>query len=97
MDDWLAFLDEASCGNCTEAHGGIGCEQLECEASVCALDPFCCNVAWDGLCALEALDICVPDICIGLPSDTAPEALFPGRAVPAAEPVSKDPNYTPKE
>ena len=99
MDDWLLFLDEASCGNCTEAHGEPGCEQAECEATVCALDSFCCDVAWDGICVGEALDLCVPDICIALPSSEAPSAQFQGRAVeaPAQEPVSKDPNYTPKK
>ena len=66
MDDWLAFLEEHSCDNCIEAHGGLGCEQLECEAAICAIDPFCCDVAWDGICASEALDICIPDICIAL-------------------------------
>ncbi len=67
MDDWLAFLEESSCGNCIEAHGEVGCEILACEAEICGIDPFCCNVAWDGLCVLEALDLCVPDICIALP------------------------------
>jgi hypothetical protein len=66
MDDWLTVLEEQSCGNCVEAHGGLGCEQSECEAAVCAIDSFCCGAFWDGLCADEALGICVPDICIPL-------------------------------
>ncbi len=99
MNDWLDFLEDQSCGNCIEAHGGIGCEQAECEAAICAIDPFCCDIAWDGICASEALDICVPGICIAL---SAPEQLSidGGRAIPipaAPEPVSKDLNYTPKE
>jgi hypothetical protein len=98
MQDWVAFLESQSCGNCVEAHGGIGCENSECEAAICAIDPFCCNVAWDGLCVLEALDICVPDLCIALPSNAALSALEAGRAfLSEPEPVSKDPNYTPKE
>jgi hypothetical protein len=97
MDDWLAFLEEQSCGNCVEAHGGIGCDVLECEDAICAIDPFCCNVAWDGLCVLEALDICVPDICIALPSSSALSTVEAMSSAFAAEPVSKDPNYTPKE
>ena len=87
-----------SCGNCVESHGGIGCEIGECEAAVCAIDPFCCDVAWDGICVLEALDICVPDICIALPGSAGPLSYGPGRAPEApVEPVSKDPNYTPKQ
>ena len=87
-----------SCGNCVEAHAEPGCEQSECEATICAIDPFCCDVAWDGICAGEALDICVPDICIALPSSQAPSEQFLGRAVEVpADPFSKDPDYTPKE
>ncbi len=100
MDDWLAFLESQSCGNCIDPHGGLGCEQSECEASVCALDPFCCDVAWDGVCAAEALDICVPDICIALPSSSTSPAFYREGRGPEPEPISKDPNYVnpkPKE
>ena len=100
MKNWLKFLEGQSCGDCVEAHGEPGCEQSECEATVCALDSFCCDTAWDAICVNEALDVCVPDICIALPSSSEAASAFPGRAlleVPAEEPVSKDPNYTPKE
>ena len=99
MDDWLAFLEEQSCGNCIEAHGGLGCEQLECEAAICAIDPFCCDIAWDGICASEALDICVPDICLALSVNSVPAA-YPGRAhgiSAEVEPLSKDPAFVPKQ
>ncbi len=66
VDRCIVFCEAQSCGNCVEAHGGIGCDNAECEAAICAIDPFCCNVAWDGICQAEALDICVPDICIAL-------------------------------
>ncbi|MCA9284169.1 MAG: hypothetical protein KDA22_03070, partial [Phycisphaerales bacterium] len=57
--------------NCCVANGGIGCDDPDCEAAVCAVDSFCCNVAWDGLCAGEAIDLC-PDICsIGKPGFAA--------------------------
>ena len=98
MDDWLVFLDEASCGNCVEAHGGLGCGNEACEASICSIDPFCCDVAWDGICVAEALDICVPDICIALPSSDGPLYFGPGRTPEVlVEPISKDPNYVPKD
>jgi hypothetical protein len=31
---------------------------------VCGTDPFCCDTAWDGICADEAADLC-GDLCIG--------------------------------
>ncbi len=45
-------------GNCCFPHGGIGCDDPVIEACVCALDPFCCNVAWDGICVNAALFDC---------------------------------------
>jgi len=38
--------------------GAPGCQDDECEAMVCEVDPFCCDVAWDGVCADLARDIC---------------------------------------
>jgi hypothetical protein len=51
------------CGDCPVAeesdccidNGTPGCDDPECQAIVCAQDPFCCDVAWDGLCASQAL------------------------------------------
>lgn len=47
--------------NCYISHGGQGCDDAACEATVCALDSFCCDVAWDGLCASEAIASCPVD------------------------------------
>jgi hypothetical protein len=44
--------------NCCEANGGLGCDDPTCEAAVCAVDSFCCDVAWDSICAGEAGDLC---------------------------------------
>ncbi len=33
-----------------------GCEDCECAACVCALDPFCCDTNWDGQCAAHCVD-----------------------------------------
>jgi hypothetical protein len=56
--------------NCCVANGGLGCDDPVCSDTVCAADSFCCAVAWDGLCAAAALDLC-PDICqLGKPSFT---------------------------
>jgi hypothetical protein len=94
MNNWLAFLESQSCGDCVVAHNTTGCEVPACEAAICTIDPFCCNVFWDGLCVLEALDICVPDLCIALPSSIAPLTFGPDRNPLPAEPESKGP---PKE
>ena len=53
-------------GPCGQAHPGPGCANFDCCASVCAIDPFCCNVSWDNLCASEAIDLC------GCVADIAP-------------------------
>jgi hypothetical protein len=70
------------CGTCYEgggsdcciANGTPGCDDPDCEAIVCAVDPFCCDVAWDGICADEAGElcgICIPSmICVDGSDDT---------------------------
>jgi hypothetical protein len=47
--------------DCCLANGTPGCDDAECEALICAIDPFCCDVAWDSICADEAQDLC--EIC----------------------------------
>lgn len=55
------------CGDCDmpDPDGGPGCSDPECEAIVCAVDPFCCDTAWDGICADEAAMLCM---CTGADS-----------------------------
>ena len=43
--------------NCSNFHSGVGCCQSECEAAVCALDSFCCEVNWDSICSDAACGI----------------------------------------
>jgi hypothetical protein len=50
--------DGGPVSNCCTPNGGLGCDDRECEATVCAVDAFCCNVAWDSICADEAADLC---------------------------------------
>ena len=49
-----------SCGtsgnDCCVPNGSPGCNDAGCCELVCACDPFCCDVAWDGLCAGNGLD-----------------------------------------
>ena len=94
MQEWVDLVG-SFCGDCLVSHGTPGCQNSECEAAVCAIDPFCCNVVWDFICANEAIDICVPDQCTATSSTPEPSTVKGGRAY-IAEPVSKDPNYKPK-
>ncbi len=41
-------------GDCCAANGTPGCDDPGCEASICAVDPFCCNTEWDMVCANAA-------------------------------------------
>ncbi len=45
-------------GDCYADNGTPGCEDADCCANVCALDGYCCNSAWDGLCAQVAAVVC---------------------------------------
>jgi hypothetical protein len=38
--------------------GTPGCNDADCCNTVCAVDPFCCDIAWDGICAGEAATMC---------------------------------------
>lgn len=48
--------------NCCFANFGLGCDDPDCQNTVCSFDPWCCDVAWDGICAMEAQMFC-PDLC----------------------------------
>lgn len=43
---------------CCVATQDAGCGDLLCEASVCDIDPFCCDVRWDAVCVLAAGQAC---------------------------------------
>jgi hypothetical protein len=44
--------------NCCDIHSTAGCEDLTCEATVCAGDAFCCTEEWDDQCVGEAESLC---------------------------------------
>ncbi|MBL9120415.1 MAG: hypothetical protein JNL80_10935 [Phycisphaerae bacterium] len=44
--------------NACFGHGFPGSDQPGCTICVCAADPFCCESAWDGLCAVVAANQC---------------------------------------
>jgi len=37
---------------------GPGCNDVRCCQTVCAVDPFCCESNWDGICGGEAQRLC---------------------------------------
>ncbi|MCH9682807.1 MAG: hypothetical protein K0V04_15330 [Deltaproteobacteria bacterium] len=43
---------------CCAPNGSPGCSDPGVEACVCAMDPFCCSVEWDGLCVGQATADC---------------------------------------
>ncbi len=63
--DLCECVDFPQCGTpdagecCTANPSGLpGCNHSDCCYGVCLIDPFCCNVAWDSLCANEAVGLC---------------------------------------
>lgn len=52
------WLDAPPASDCYFSNGSPGCDDAACEATVCAIDSFCCNVSWDSICADEAVDLC---------------------------------------
>jgi len=53
VDDGSCDFDQYIC--CEAIAGGFACPFSDCEADVCAIDPFCCDNSWDGICAQEAI------------------------------------------
>lgn len=51
----------ASAQDCCVGNAAPGCSDAECCNAVCAVDSFCCETAWDTICADEAAQLC--DAC----------------------------------
>jgi hypothetical protein len=84
-DGFCGICDGGPCGpgagDCCVANGTPGCDDVNCCQLVCSIDPFCCDVAWDGICANEADDLCDcgPLTCGGAKSgDCCEPSVFPG-------------------
>ena len=50
-------------GDCFVANGTPGCQDEACCNTVCAVDPFCCDTAWDSICRDEAFELCGHPAC----------------------------------
>ncbi|MFP6626306.1 MAG: hypothetical protein VCA74_04500 [Deltaproteobacteria bacterium] len=45
---------QAGFGGCCMPHPSPGCEDIATQTTVCAYDPYCCDVEWDPFCVQEA-------------------------------------------
>jgi len=45
-------------GDCSIARPEVGCENPFCCTDVCQFDPWCCEVAWDGICVRWSREFC---------------------------------------
>ncbi len=54
IDAWVS----AARRDCCDSHGYPGCDDIECESAVCAIDPNCCDDVWDEACAALAAAEC---------------------------------------
>ncbi len=50
----------SNAGDCYTPHATPFCVDATCCTTVCGFDPYCCNTAWDSICASEAITSC-PD------------------------------------
>ncbi len=59
------YCGAATNGSCYLAHPTPACDNQTCCLAVCALNPFCCDVAWDLTCSLYAGFACsgTPGVC----------------------------------
>ncbi|MBX3354673.1 MAG: hypothetical protein KF724_03125 [Phycisphaeraceae bacterium] len=75
---------ELSGNDCCAAATTPGCSDPTCCEFICLLDPFCCDTAWDQLCADQALEFC--ETC------TPPECPFTCTGTAEGEPCGEDTN-----
>jgi hypothetical protein len=54
IDD-CGIADCPGTGDCCQANGTPGCEDVACCELVCACDPFCCDTEWDEACATDGV------------------------------------------
>jgi hypothetical protein len=53
-------------GDCCEENSTASCLDAACCGIVCGLDPYCCDIRWDTLCADQAHVAC-SDLCVCVP------------------------------
>ncbi len=57
---FVTVADQCGASNCCKIanFGQIGCDNQSCQDLVCTIDPFCCGVEFDVICANEAGTLC---------------------------------------
>ena len=63
VSKWTQIPHGAPSNCCIPNPAGLpGCDVGACEAVVCAADPFCCDVAWDGICGSHRQASALPGV-----------------------------------
>lgn len=71
----VAACGAADAGSCFAGHATPFCDQADCCLAVCSVDAYCCDSAWDALCAQEGGAVCSGAACgTGLGSCAAAHA-----------------------
>jgi len=71
--------------NCCRIHAATGCNDPTCEATVCGVDPFCCNSQWDSRCVDEANTFC--PVCGGATPTPSATPTATATTTPTATPT----------
>jgi uncharacterized membrane protein len=74
--------------SCCVPDGPPSCDDRLCMNVVCSVDPFCCMVAWDQICADESIALC-PETCAVANPPTTPIAI----GVPVCGYVTTSPSF----
>ena len=86
---------------CCLAHGGTGCQDAACQAAVCAVDPTCCSVIWDAVCASFAIaNATSGGVCEGVSNCPGAGQCAPGlggAAFPGSGSIQIQQNLTPAQ
>jgi hypothetical protein len=70
----------AATGDCLTPHAGPGCDDPDCCATVCELNPVCCEEIWDPSCADLA-----DQACVGLCGASASDSCFVAHGTPSCD------------
>jgi hypothetical protein len=57
---------DSDAGDCFEANGTPACNDTDCCEVVCGIDPTCCDLNWDAICAAIASDACAGACVVGV-------------------------------
>lgn len=76
-------------GDCAVQNGTPGCNDAQCCEVICGIDAYCCEVAWDLTCVIEAQDLCpASDGCTG----TCPMGRLVGSTPPSGTVDARQPH-----